>query len=298
MRRQPKRPRSRRPDWAGYAMLLPSYTIYFVFTLLPLCCTIVYSLTDFDGFSAMNFVGGANFSRLLRDDIFLRAAQNTLVYALFTILPPIAIGLLLAVMVNGRLLFNRFCRAAFYLPYVVSMVAAATVWYWLYDPSSGLFNMILSALGVQPRNWLFEPGTALACVIVMSVWKVVGYNMIIYLAGLQSIPGELYEAAKIDGAGGVQRFLKITVPLLRSTTFFLFVMACISSLNVFEQVSVMTGGGPANATTTIVHQIYQAAFQQYEMGYASAMAVLLVAVTMLITLLNFRYGNAADAADI
>ncbi|MDY4191781.1 MAG: sugar ABC transporter permease [Oscillospiraceae bacterium] len=285
-------------DWAGYAMILPSYSIYFVFTILPLFCTVWYSLTDFNGFSISEVVWFKNYIRMFRDEIFMKAVGNTLIYSLFTIIPPIALGLLIAVFVNGKLFLNGFCRSAFYMPYVVSMVASATVWYWMYDVKDGVFNMILRALGLSPKNWLFSAGTAMGCIIVMSIWKVLGYNMIIYLSGLQGIPGDLYEAARIDGAGAVQQFFYITLPMLSSSTFFLFVMSCISSLNVFEQVSVLTGGGPANATTTIVHQIYSAAFKQYEMGYASAMAMLLVAVTLVITVFNFKYGNAADAADM
>lgn len=298
MQKDRRKKRKRGRDWAGYAMIFPSYSIYFLFTILPLFCTMWYSITDFNGFSISKIVGLKNYVRMFHDTIFMKALGNTLVYSLFTILPPIALGLLIAVFVNGKLFLNGFCRSAFYMPYVVSMAASATIWYWMYDVRDGIFNLILKSFGLPPKNWLFSASTALGCIIVMSIWKVLGYNMIIYLSGLQGIPGDLYEAARIDGANGVQQFIYITFPMLSSSTFFLFVMSCISSLNVFEQVTVLTGGGPANATTTIVHQIYSAAFKQYEMGYASAMAMLLVAVTLVVTVFNFKYGNAADAADM
>ena len=165
------------------------------------------------------------------------------------------------------------------------------IWLWIFDPSAGILNQFVHLLGLPRRAWLYDVDRAMGSIVFMSIWKTIGYNMVIYLAGLQTIPIELYEAARVDGASKVRQFFRITIPMLRPTTFFLFVMACVNSFNVFDQINVMTQGGPMNATTTVVHQIYKRAFEQYQMGYASAMGVLLLVVTLVLTLLNFRWGS-------
>lgn len=279
-------------------MILPSYSIYLLFIFVPLILTVTYSFTNYNLYKTKNFIGLANYTRLLHDSIFLTAVKNTFIYSIFTIIPPIAIGLLLAVFVNGNFLGNKFCRVSIYIPYLTSMVAASTIWYWIYDPAKGLLNTAFNMVGLASKNWLFDTRMALGCIIVMTIWKTIGYNMIIYIAALQGIPAELYEAARIDGVTVVRKFFDITLPMLSPTTFFLFVMSCIGSFNVFEQVNIMTDGGPSNSTTTIVHQIYQNAFLQFDMGYACSMTVVLIFITMMITILNFRYGNRNDASDM
>ncbi len=278
----------------AYLMVLPSYLIYLLFVFIPIVITLWLSFTNYDLYRTRDFVGFANYARLLRDPVFIISAKNTLTYALFVIIPQIAIGLVLAVLLNRKVIGQRFHRIAFYMPNVTSMVSIAMVWLWLYDPTQGIINQAIKAIGIPAQSWLFDLNLALPSIIFMSVWKLIGYNMIIYLAGLQQIPDDLYEAATVDGASAFRQFLAITVPMLKPTTFFLFVIACVQSFSVFEQVNVMTQGGPMNATTTVVHQIFDRAFSQFQMGYASAMATVLLLVTIALTFTNFKYGQGAD----
>jgi multiple sugar transport system permease protein/raffinose/stachyose/melibiose transport system permease protein len=232
-----------------------------------------------------------NFVRLVQDPVFLKSLRNTLVYAAGTIIPQIVIGLVLAVVLNGRVFGQKFYRVAIYIPYVTSMVVISMIWLWIYDPALGIMNQLMKLLHLKQQKWIYDPQLALFSIVLMSVWKLVGYNMIIYLAALQQIPPQLYEAATIDGANIFQKFFRITVPMLQPTTFFLFVIACIASFNVFEQVNIMTAGGPMYATTTVVHQIYDRAFTYFQMGYAASMSCVLLIITMILTFINFRYGN-------
>ena len=283
----------------GLLMILPSYSIYLLFVFLPVLITIYLSFTNYDLYRTRDFVGLANYTRMFfKDPVFLTAVRNTFIYSSCVIIPEIAIGLVIAVILNRKLFGQRFHRVAFYMPQVTSMVSVSMVWLWIYDPALGALNQILKLIGLEPQRWLFDLNLALPSIILMSVWKLIGYNMIVYLAGLQQIPDELYEAATVDGASEIQQFRKITIPMLAPTTFFLFVVACVQSFSVFEQVNVMTQGGPMNATTTIVHQIYERAFTQFQMGYASAMAVFLLTITIILTAINFRSGNKGADLEI
>jgi len=288
----------KRNQYVAYLMVLPSYLIYFLFVLIPIILIIYFGFTNYDFYKSLDFVGIKNYSRLLRDDIFVRSIGNTLIYSVFTITLQLSIGLVMAELLNRKVIGQRIHRIAFYLPNIVSMVAVSMVWLWIYDPILGFLNNAVQLIGLTPQKWLFDVRLALPSIIVMSVWKFIGYNMIIYLAGMQSIPGTLYEAAEIDGASGIHKFFKITIPMLRPITFFLFIIACIRSFNVFEQVNVMTDGGPMGATTTIVHQIYERAFATFEMGYACSMAVIVLVVTMTFTVLNLKYGNQGTDTSI
>ncbi len=290
MNAQPTRkPKSRHAG--AYLMILPSYLIYFIFVFIPIVITLYLSLTNYDLYKTCKFVGFANYLRLVKDPVFLVAARNTFVYAIGVIIPQLIIGLILAVLLNRKVIGQRLHRIAFYMPNVASMVSISMVWLWIYDPTLGLLNQALKGFGIPAHSWLFDLKLALPCIIAVSLWKLVGYNMIIYLAGLQQIPEELYEAATVDGASAVRQFFTITIPMLKPTTFFLFVIACVQSFSVFDQVNVMTQGGPMNATTTIVHQIFARAFSQFQMGYASAMAAILLIVSISLTFTNFKYGN-------
>ncbi|HJD30348.1 MAG TPA: sugar ABC transporter permease, partial [Candidatus Eisenbergiella stercorigallinarum] len=209
------------------------------------------------------------------------------------------LGFLLALALNSASLWGtRFFRGMIYLPYVTSMVSMAMVWLWLYDPTYGVFNVIMEALGLEAQQWLYDEKLALGAMIVLGIWKGVGYYMTLYLAGLYNIPAYLYEAAAIDGARYWQKVFRITLPMLRPVTFFILITGTINAFNVFEQVNVMTGGGPMNATTTIVHQIYIRAFTEYRMGYGAAEAVFLLVIILIFTLLNFRYGNQGQDLDM
>ncbi len=279
-------------DRSGYLFILPFYALFVYFLLIPIGEVIYYSFTDFNLFSERKLVGFHNFNLLLEDQVFLKAMRNTGVYFLFTLIPTMALGLLAAVLLNTTLFRTSWARALVFMPHIVSMVSVSMVWMWLYDPTYGLFNRVLSSLGFDTMHWLIDPKTAMPSVLVMSIWKGIGYNMIIFLAGLQGIPKDYYEAAEVDGASKIKQFLHITVPLLAPATFFLFVTGVINSFNVFEQINVMTSGGPVNSTTTMVHQIYLRAFTEFKMGYASAQSVTLLCGVVLITILNYRFGGS------
>ena len=272
-------------------MVLPTYLVYFLFIFIPVVMTIWLGFTNNDLFTRSDFFGLANFVRLFGDVVFLKALQNTAVYSLGTIIPQIVLALLLANSLNHGIPGRKTFRLAFYLPYVVSMVSVSMLWLWIYEPATGVLNQTMKSLGLPAMRWLYDQDLALTSLIVMGVWKMTGYNMVIYLAGLQQIPAHLYEAADIDGASTLSKFVRITVPLVQPTTFFLFVINTIQSFSVFEQVNIMTEGGPNNATTTIVHQLYTRGFEDFQMGYASSMGVFLLGLIFVLTVLNFRYGR-------
>jgi ABC-type sugar transport system permease subunit len=199
-----------------------------------------------------------------------------------------AIGLGLALLLNQKLRGLGLYRTIYYVPVVTSMVAVAMIWLQLFDPLYGVVSNAVEVIGLKGIDWLGDPRLAMPSIIAVSVWKVIGWNMLIYLAGLQGIPDYLREAAAIDGAGRWQAFCRITLPLLQPTTFFIFVTSVIGAFQVFDVVYVMTGGGPANATTTLVHQIYNAAFKALDMGYAAAMSFVLFAIILVISLFSFK----------
>jgi ABC-type sugar transport system permease subunit len=178
------------------------------------------------------------------------------------------------------------------------MIAVSMIWYWMYEPSHGMINKVLGLFNIPSVRWLFDVRSALPAIIIMSIWKLVGYYMVIYLAGLQSIPQYLYEAATVDGARSVQKFFHITLPMLRPVTFFLFVTGVIFNFKVFEQVLMLTDGGPLNSTTTVVHQIYNRAFIEFHLGYASAEAFFVLVVIAALTLVFFKYGSRKDETEI
>ena len=239
-------------------------------------------------FTSRNFVGLENYQALLTDDKFIQSVGNTFIYTVFTLFPTLALGLFLASLANSALIRSKICRTLIFMPHVVSMVAVSMIWIFLYDPTNGIFNAILEALGLSGYNYLLDPNMALPCLIVMGIWKGIGYNMVIFLSGLKAIPEQYYEAAKLDGSSSLNTFFKITLPLLSPTTSFLLITGLISSFNVFEQVNIMTSGGPLYRTTTIVHQIYLNGFSQYKLGYASSMSVVLLVLMMIISAVNFK----------
>ena len=283
--------RKKKLSLTPYIMIFPAYSVYLIFVLVPVIAGFVFSFTNYDFYKKMDFVGLRNYSNLLHDTVFLRSVFNTLVYAFFTIFPTLALGIVFAVLVNNGVYGTKFFRTCMYIPNVGSMVALSMVWLWIFDPTIGFLNQVVTALGFPAKQWLFSENTAMPSLIVMGIWRSVGYNMVIALSGLQGIPGDLYEAASIDGASAVKKFFSITLPLLKPTTFFLLVTGCINSFMVFEQVNIMTNGGPLNSTTTIVHQIYRNAFLNFKGGYGSAMAMVLLSMTIIFTLLNFKIGN-------
>jgi multiple sugar transport system permease protein len=219
------------------------------------------------------------------------AVRNTAVYVLF-VPAGMALALALALLVNRRMPGVRLLRAVYFLPYITSFVAISLVWRWMFQPDVGLFNNLLGRIGVSPQPWLSSPAAALPSLMLMSTWMYAGYMMVIFLAGLQSIPETLYESARMDGAGAWQRFRRITLPLLRPTLLFILVTMVIFMFQVFTAVYVMTEGGPLHATDVVVYHIYRTAWEYLRMGYASAMAWVLFALVFLVTLLQFRWLGA------
>jgi ABC-type sugar transport system permease subunit len=270
---------------AAFLFLAPGVVLLTIFFLVPLISVVVLSFTDYD-LSAMRWVGLDNYIQALRDEQFLRAIRNTAYYAMLNIPGQMLIGLVLALILNEKLRMRGLFRMAYYFPVVTSMVVVAMVWLWIYEPGWGLLNILLRALRLESQNWLADPDMAMLAVIFMSVWKGLGNAMILFLAGLQGIPEVLYEAAKIDGADRWQRFRNITLPMLQPTTFFIFVMYCIWAFQVFDQVYIMTKGGPMWSTTTMVYQVYRSAFLYIDMGRAATMATILLVIVLIITLFN------------
>jgi multiple sugar transport system permease protein/raffinose/stachyose/melibiose transport system permease protein len=289
--------RVKKPDRVGYVLILPFYVFLLFFILVPILANIVLSFTNYD-LLKMDFVGVKNYTYLFQDDHFLISLKNTFVYAFFTLLLSMSLGLGTALLLKDRVPGIRFYRICFYIPYITSMVAVSMIWLWIYDPLHGILNQVLGAFNIKGRQWLYDAEYALGCIIVMSIWKVIGYNLIVYLAGLQGIPRYLYEAATMDGANYLEKFLKITLPMLRPVTFFLFVTGFINSFKVFEQVMILTAGGPSNSTTTVVHQIYNRAFTEFSMGYAASLSIFLLFIIAVVTFFNYRYGNQGQDLDI
>lgn len=274
-------------DRCAYLMIFPAYLVFALFVVVPIFQNIYYSFTDYNMSNIPIYVGLKNYQRLIADKIFIKAVKNTLVYSLGTVIPQLFLAAVLALLLFRKSRLVKFFRTALYTPYVISMVCASMIWMWMYDPSSGIINKIIEIFGGTGLNWLSAPSLSMLCLIITTIWKSVGYSTVFYLAGMTSIPSEMYEAAKMDGANEVQQFLHVSWPMLRNTTVFLLITGFIGSFSVFEQVNIMTSGGPINSTTTIVHQIYQRGFQSNQMGYASAMGVVLLVISCTLTFLVF-----------
>jgi multiple sugar transport system permease protein/raffinose/stachyose/melibiose transport system permease protein len=273
----------------GYLFIAPNFLIYVVFVFIPIFYTIGLSFTDYN-LKTANFTGVANYINLFKDDVFLIALKNTLYYTVMFLPAVMVLGLALAMLINTWFYGRAVFRAVFYLPQVVSLVASSLAWMYLYG-TNGIINLFFRGLGVPAVGWLTDSRAAMPSIVIMSLWQGGGYSMLLFLSGLQSIPVHLYEAATIDGAGRVQTFFNVTIPQLAPTTFFVFVMTCIQSFQIFGQVYMMTGGGPNNATTTLAHQVYTNGFQYYKMGYGSSMAFVLLLIILCVTLINFKFGN-------
>jgi multiple sugar transport system permease protein len=280
----------RRGALTPYLFLLPGLLLFGVFRLYPLLDGLRLSFTNARlGRPQYAWVGLANYERLLDDTRFHTSLWNTAFYTLASTLPILAIPLVLAVLLHRGVGLTTFLRSAFFFPFTLSVVTVGLTWLWLLDPVVGPFNYYLRALGVPARSWLADPATAMWAIILTTVWWVAGYYLVIYLAGLQDIPRELYEAAALDGAGGWTAFWSITLPLLRPVLLFVFVTHIIGSFQIFGQVFILTQGGPGDATRTVVQHLYETAFQNFfHFGAATAMAWVLFAVIVGFSLLQFR----------
>ena len=277
--------RARRQTRVAYAFLAPTLLLFLIFRHGPAVFSLILSLFNWTLVDDPEFVGIGNFRSLATDDIFWKAMGNTLMYTAYAVPPDIVIALFLAVLLNQQLRGLRFFRLAYFIPVVTATAIVAIVWQWMYQPN-GIINGIIQALGFEPRFWLSDPSTVLPAIAAMAVWKHVGFNMLIFLAGLQSIPVELEEAARLDGAGRWRVFLNIKLPLLRPVIVLATILTTIGSLQVFDSAYVMTGGGPFYASTTLVYYTYTKAFTQYQMGYGAAIAFVLFIIILTVTLIQ------------
>lgn len=279
--------------FAAYLFLLPAMIILLVFAFFPVIFSIVTSFMRWNLPYQPSWTGLQNYQYLFQNPVgwpaFRRAFTNTLYFTIGSVPLNMAISLFIALFLNQRLRGVGLFRTAYFLPTITSTVAVSVVWMWLYHPANyGLFNTVLLRLGLPVQRWLRDPVLAMPALIAMGIWHGMGYNIIIFLAGLQGIPTHLYEAATIDGAGTWAQFRKITWPLLSPTTFYVLVIGVINAMQAFSQMHVMTQGGPLGRTTTIVYQLYQLAFENFNMGRASAVACILFVLLLGLTLIQFR----------
>jgi len=272
--------------WA-YAFLSISILGLLIFSILPIIAAFGLGFVQWTLLSPPKWAGLSNFKKLLSDKYFWNALKNTLYYVA-GVMPGIAISLFLAVLLNQKLRFTTVYRTLFYLPTITMWTAIALVWKWLYSPRYGLINWGLGLIGIAGPSWLSDPLWAMPAQIFTSWWKGAGYNMLIFLAGLQGIPQIYYEASSIDGANWWQRFRNVTIPLLTPTIYFVVVMTFIGSFSVFAQIYIMTEGGPGQATTTLIYYVYTNAFKYFEIGYADVLAVAFFIVVFTFTLIQTR----------
>lgn len=274
----------------AYSFLLPNFIGFAVFTLVPIVFALLLSFMEWDGVNAMKFIGLDNFTRLLGDKNFISAFWHTLLYVVCNVPLTIICSLGLALLLNAKIFGRNFFRTVSFFPYVASLVAVAAVWNFLFNPSMGPVNQILAALGVENLpKWAAGKSTAMLTVILFSVWKNMGYYMIIFLAGLQGANPELYEAASLDGANAWQKFRSVTLPQLAPTTFFVSIMVMIQSFKVYNEIYMITQGGPGTSTLVLVYQIYNEAFVGTpEYGYASAISMVLFLLVLTVTIIQFR----------
>lgn len=279
-----------RTNLIGYSFVIPNFIGYAIFIFLPVCFSFVLSVMKWDGSDApMEFVGLDNFAKLIHDSTFIISLKNTVWYAVFTVPLTLVAALAIAILLNSKIRGIVAYRTAFFFPYVASLVAVGAVWNMLFQPEFGPVNEMLRFFGVEnPPKWCASTDWAMWVIIIVSVWKYMGYYMVVYLAALQGISQDLYEAASIDGATGWKKIRYITIPMLTPTTFFVVIMLTIQCFKVFDLIYVMTGGGPGRSTNVLVNHIYNAAFIDYKFGYASASAMVLFVIVLVITLIQMR----------
>lgn len=280
-------------DWFwALLFLLPSILGMAVFTVYPLISSFYISFTNWGLLGDMKFIGIANYVKAFSDKTTLTVFWNTVVFTFGTVPILLVLPLLLAIALNHKLRATRIFRAVYFLPTISSMVAMSLVWQWMLNTDFGIVNYILGFFGVSPVNWLTSANYSMLGIIIVSIWKGMGYNMMLFLAGIQGIPEVYYEAAELDGCSKVRQLWNITVPLLKPTTLFIAVISIINSFQAFDQVMVITGGGPARSTSVLVHYLYQCAFDYYDMGYACALGWLLTVFVFLLTRLQFAVNNS------
>lgn len=277
-----------RDNVAGYLFISPFLISFLLFWAGPIMAAAWLSLTEYNLFTDPRYIGLENYRQLLREDpLFWKSLRVTAIYSVGSVVLQIVFGLALALLLNQQVRGMSVYRTIFYLPAVVSGVAVAYMWVWVFNPEAGIANQLLGYIGIDGPNWFFNLRWVLPTFILMSVWNI-GGSMVLYLAGLQGVPTALYEAAALDGAGWWRKFVNITIPMISPVIFFNFIIGMISSFQVFTNAFVITEGGPANATLFYVLYLYRNAFESLKMGYASALAMVLFAIILVLTIISFR----------
>ena len=282
--------------WAGIVLTSPALLVFTVFMFVPIALTFWYSLHRYSGFGRLRWLGLDNYRTIATDATFWTALRNTVTFTAVSVPLSIALGLGAALLLNRWMPARGLFRALVYLPVVVSGVAAGIIFLRLFDPLTGIVNQLLTSVGLPAVNWQGNGTAALLSVIAVTTWQGIGFGMVVYLAGLQGIPRDVYEAAAVDGATGWRRFSRITWPLLGPTTFFLIVYSIITSFQVFDVVYVLTRGGPGTATTFLVQYAYDEGFNQRRQGYAAAIGVILYVIVLALTAAQWRLSRRRDEA--
>lgn len=280
----------------GWTFLLPNFVGFAVLTLIPVLTLFYYSFTKWNAFGTARFTGLQNFNQMRRDPSFWTALWNTLYYTALHLPLTLVASLGLALLLNKKLRGLAFFRTVAFFPYITSIVAIAVVWNMMFSPEYGPINQFLRMIGIaNPPGWTASAAWSMPAVILVGTWREMGYYMLLFLAGLQTIPGELYEAARVDGTNSWQRFWNVTIPCLRPTTFFVTVMLTIGSLKVFDLILVMTQGGPGQSTLVLSQFIFQKGFEENNYGYASAVSVALFLMCIIVTIIQFIHNKRVEA---
>lgn len=270
--------------FAGWVFILPALVGTLIFIIIPVICSFGLSFAKWDLLNPIQFVGLANYREIFSEALFYKILLNTVVFALATSVLGVIIPLVLACILNSKVRGSEFYKTAYFLPFITPMIVIGVVWEWIFDPNIGLLNHVLHL----HINWLYDTHFAMPALIIVSVWKLIGYNMVIFLSSLAGISQSMFEAAKIDGANELQTFKNVTVPLLSPTIFFVVIITAISSFQVFDLIYLMTQGGPLNSTNVLVYAIYQNAFEYFNVGKASAIAYVLFVIILILTLVQWN----------
>lgn len=270
--------------FAGWIFILPALVGTLIFIIIPVICSFGLSFAKWDLLNPIQFVGLANYREIFSEALFYKILLNTIVFALATSVLGVIIPLVLACILNSKIRGAEFYKTAYFLPFITPMIVIGVVWEWIFDPNIGLLNHVLHL----HINWLYDTHFAMPALIIVSVWKLIGYNMVIFLSSLSGISQSMFEAAKIDGANKLQTFKNVTVPLLSPTIFFVVIITAISSFQVFDLIYLMTQGGPLNSTNVLVYAIYQNAFEYFNVGKASAIAYVLFVIILVLTLVQWN----------
>ncbi|MBE5990794.1 MAG: sugar ABC transporter permease [Paenibacillaceae bacterium] len=284
--------RTQKEFLVGIGFILPSLCGFIVFTFIPVLISLFLSFTKWnfmEGWSAIKFTGLTNYIRLFTDEWFLNSYKNNILFTAITVPILIALGMVMASVLNKYIWGGSIVRTMIFIPYIASVVAVCAVWMVLLQPNYGPVNQFLRMIGIKnPPGWLADFKWSLPSIMIIYIWQQVGYYSIVFLAGLKGVPEDVYEAARVDGASSIRQFFSITIPLISPTTFFLTIMGIIGSFKVFDQISVLTQGGPGSSSSVMAYYVYRTAFDYYEMGYANTLAWALFVLVFVVTLIQWK----------